>query len=302
MAHKAPIFIYGIMKRSGTNYLQDLLCLHPDCAAGSVSENFFLEAAELLEDYTEITEENMIVECTPEEKRGVRRRLCGSIGTGLTRFLYDGMPPHPGRDVRLVSKTPSVRNIEKHRKFFPGTRFVLIVRDGRQVVESYARSYGWTNYEYLIRRWNDGACTVIDLMRQDARHAGDHIIVKYEELYTDTERGMRRVLDFLGLDSTIYDFERAACLPVRGSSVFRGEKKELHWAPVERTTAFDPLDRAAGWGRKMHERFNWLAGGSMRALGYAERKYEGKRVLWRLWNLVMDIVWVLRKAAKRMLK
>lgn len=39
-----PIFIHGILPRSGTNFLWDLLRLHPDCAPARVpvDEDWFL--------------------------------------------------------------------------------------------------------------------------------------------------------------------------------------------------------------------------------------------------------------------
>ena len=46
-----PIFILGITPRSGTNFLQDILCLHPDCGAGPVREDFLLHYADFIQNY-----------------------------------------------------------------------------------------------------------------------------------------------------------------------------------------------------------------------------------------------------------
>ena len=43
-----PIFILGISQRSGTNFLSDLLALHPDCDATLIPEDFFVAHADLL--------------------------------------------------------------------------------------------------------------------------------------------------------------------------------------------------------------------------------------------------------------
>jgi len=45
-----PIFIHGILPRSGTNFIWDLLLLHPDCSRGRepVNEDLFLEHSEHL--------------------------------------------------------------------------------------------------------------------------------------------------------------------------------------------------------------------------------------------------------------
>ena len=46
-----PIFILGITPRSGTNFLQDILCFHPDCGAGPVREYFLLHYASFSKNY-----------------------------------------------------------------------------------------------------------------------------------------------------------------------------------------------------------------------------------------------------------
>ena len=45
-----PIFIHGLLPRSGTNFLCDLLLLHPDCAPAiePVHEDLFLEHSDHL--------------------------------------------------------------------------------------------------------------------------------------------------------------------------------------------------------------------------------------------------------------
>ena len=49
-----PIFILGISQRSGTNFLFNLLGLHPDCErVGPIWENFLLNDAQLLVDYAD---------------------------------------------------------------------------------------------------------------------------------------------------------------------------------------------------------------------------------------------------------
>ena len=49
-----PIFILGIMPRSGTNYLWDLLRVHPACAPARepIREDFFIEESDDLLAFT----------------------------------------------------------------------------------------------------------------------------------------------------------------------------------------------------------------------------------------------------------
>ena len=44
-----PIFILGIMPRSGTNFLHQLITLHPACVSSPVWEDFLIYPAPLLD-------------------------------------------------------------------------------------------------------------------------------------------------------------------------------------------------------------------------------------------------------------
>jgi hypothetical protein len=95
------------------------------------------------------------------------------------------------------------------------------------------------------------------------------LLVRYEDLLDDLEGSMRRVLGYLGLDPELFDFDRAAGMPVRGSSVFFGPGRHgVHWDPVEKTSEFDPKQRWRSWRPDMLERFEWIAGEQLRYFGY----------------------------------
>lgn len=298
MENKSPIFIHGIMKRSGTNFLCDLVCLHPDCVPTGISENFFLENADILKEYVDATKAQMVVEGDPGERARIKERLCEYLGEGLIRFLGAATGGRAEEGKRMVAKTPSGKNLELFSDLFPWGKMLIIVRDGRAVVESYAKSYGWTNYECLMRRWAEAAGSLVEFDRKTMSCDREYLIVKYEHLYRDTEKEMRRILGFLGLDPALYDFKAAGSLPVRGSSVFRGGKENLHWDPVEKTPEFDPLARASGWGKIKRERFDWVAGRGMKELGYEEGKSPAGRSLWIVWNSVMDLAVKVRMMGK----
>ena len=45
---RAPIFVHGILGRSGTNYLTEMLALHPACAVSRIPEDWLLAKSECL--------------------------------------------------------------------------------------------------------------------------------------------------------------------------------------------------------------------------------------------------------------
>jgi hypothetical protein len=187
--------------------------------------------------------------------------LSASIGSGLLGFLT------ADEDRRLVTKNPSVANVDGVFTLFPTAQVIVLVRDGRAVVESCVRTFGW-DFDLAARRWSAAVDTALRFM--DGRSPDDPSVqlVRYEDLVVDPGRQMTQLLSFLGLDTSGFDLSAAERLPVRGSSVFRGGESQVHWEPVERTRDFDPLHRWAHWPAELHRRFAWLAGQQQVALGY----------------------------------
>jgi hypothetical protein len=260
---RLPIFILGIAQRSGTNYLHDLLALHPDCA---------MRKPPTLEDYLLRHSDHLLAyagSLSPfwEEHwkfGGQEAALLQALGDGLASFLAAAAP---GK--RVLTKTPSVYNIDHLPKLFPHAHLLILVRDGRAVAESTYRSFQ-RSYEYTARMWAYGAKLIRSFLEaREAYQPRKHLLVRYEDLVRDTRGEMRKILDFLELDADAYDFDAAENIPVRGSSVHRGSTEKLHWDPVQKTENFKPLNRFAHWSQGMHNRFNWIAGKELEYFGYS---------------------------------
>ncbi len=216
------------------------------------------------------------------------------------------------RQRRLVTKTPSVKNLGLFFKLFPAGQLVILIRDGRSVVESSAKTFDQP-YGYAAREWARAARIIQDFQAENP--GGAYLLVRYEDLYNHVERELRRIFDYLGLDPNSYDYSAAGNLPVRGSSTLRGNGTSsrqscvangIHWNPVEKPAAFNPVDRWSNWNRKKHERFNWLAGKYLSRFGYALKTYPRGGWLWCARNVVLDLshleaaVWLLRRALRRL--
>jgi hypothetical protein len=257
-----PILIFGLTPRTGTNYLWDLLCLHSACAPGRepIREDFFVECSDLLTDFVGSVRSRWDPTWGAVSEQTVAD-LCASLGAGLIDFLT------VDADRRLVTKNPSVTGIDQVFTFFPTAQVIVLVRDGRAVVESCVRTFGW-DADLAARRWATAATVALRFLDGRAADDLDVRMVRYEDLVADPRRQMTRLLSFLGLDTADYDMSTVERLPVRGSSVFLGGKAQVHWEPVERTRDFDPLHRWAHWPAELHRRFAWLAGQQQVALGY----------------------------------
>jgi protein-tyrosine sulfotransferase len=291
-----PIFIAGISTRSGTNFLYDLLRLHPDCGGPATNwEDSSLSKAEHLVRYVEVVTGGW-------RRHGadprVEDRLYEHLGNGIVSVLASQV-----KDKRLVTKGPFVRNLDYFFKLFPRAYLLILVRDGRAVVESRVKTFG-ESYETAMRYWANAADTILRFNQVARGSHVNYLVVKYEDLFNDPKHEITRILSFLGLEQEEYDFDAAINLPVRGSSVFRGTRpKEYHWDPVEKTPDFNPVGRWNKWSRSNHERFNWIAGQQLVALGYEKKQIaEDRDLLWTAWNKALDVRWQLKEFYRSLVK
>jgi hypothetical protein len=289
-----PIFILGIMPRSGTNYLMDLLCMHPRCAPASspVQENFFLEPSDHLLAYTRDVRARWDPMWGAFDDE-LMRRFHESLGDGLLSFLWGE------RDRRLVAKTPSVQHIDRFFTFFPRARLLILVRDGRSVVQSCMSTFGW-DFDRAARSWVAAADEIRRFQGKQRTENERYLLVRYEDLLDDLNGSLSDILRFAGLDQDAFDFVAAADLPVRGSSAYFGPgRTSVHWEPVPKGPDFDPRERWRSWSPEMHERFEWIAGRQLSDYGYASSAdgIRGARKMLR--HRIMDGRWRAKTAVKR---
>jgi protein-tyrosine sulfotransferase len=304
-----PVFILGIAERSGTNYLQDLLRLHPDCDVDGLEleEDHFVAYADLLVRYVNLASKQWKSRWGQAELQRERDMLCQCIGDGLVSYLrlqvkhrrrLTGTAP-VAKPVRvLVTKTPDVTNLHLFFKFFPNAELLILVRDGRAVVESAVRTF-YRNFADETRKWAARATAIQRFVESESSSERKYLIVRYEDLYTQTNDELRKIMSFLRMDPALYDFEAAINLPVRGSSSLRQEGAEwrqsfvapgIHWNPVPKGPEFKPLERWRNWSRAAHQRFNWIAGKCLPLFGYEMELDLGNRWLWVMWNMALDFL------------
>jgi hypothetical protein len=301
-AQPRPIFILGISVRSGTTYLQDLLRVHPDCDVDGIEleEDHFLGYADLLVEYAKRV--TSYWKSGPEQLQRERELVCQCIGDGLLSYLR--LQVRNRREMAgqghekplraLVTKTPSISNLNLFFNIFPNADLLILLRDGRSVTESSVKSF-YRSFVEEARRWASG-CAQIKRFTE-ANRGGRFLVVRYEDLYSKTETEVHRILEFLRLDAAAYDFAAAMNLPVRGSSTLRQNGAEwsqtsvapgIHWSPVPKAPDFRPLERWSHWNRAQHERFNWIAASWLEYFGYELKSYRGNRWFWTVWNVALD--------------
>ena len=168
---------------------------------------------------------------------------------------------------RLLTKTPSVENLDQFFHYFPTAYLVILIRDGRSVVYSMMNSFDW-DFEFAVHRWVKAAEIICEFDFKNKGKNNNYIIVKYENLFTDRENELRKLMNFLNLDPEKYDFDQVIHLPVYGSSEIKKTEGWIHWNAIKQNDNFEPLKRWEDWDKKLHNRFNWIAAEAMNKLGY----------------------------------
>jgi hypothetical protein len=288
--HK-PIILLSACPRSGSNYLENLLSLHPQCRKSKIPEDFFLANSETLLNFCRSVADSW--DDWWVQRLGGPSRLAMHIGTALLRFADPGPEEEgPVSDFRLMLRSPTTEGIAATTTLFPDARVLVLVRDGPPTVESGRRSFGWP-YEEAMLAWRQSVRRVLSFL---ASADGPRCqLIRFEDLTADPAREIARVIAFLGLDPALYPFNRVDEIPVFGSSSFgRTEGEGVHWRPVPKDSSFDPLARAQSWPAHRLARFAWLAGAEQRKLGY---RVHPLSPMGRVWSVVLDGIYGVRRIA-----
>jgi hypothetical protein len=270
-----PIFIQGILGRSGTNYLARLLDLHPDCQLAPIPEDWLLAESHHIMRFARAVSERWHRNPTWDIPPDLEAQLVRRIGAGMQTVLGARI-----NGKRVVTKTPNVQWLENFFQLFPEASLLILVRDGRSIAESAKRSFGHEPSQ-VARWWAWGARQILSFDRAN-RGRSNYRLVRYEDLAADPKAEMAKILRALDLDLDAYDFSQIESLPVFGSGNVRNEAGEWEWKISPPNPDTGRVERWQDWSREEHERFNWITGDALRAFGYEPRRFGGNRIIWWL--------------------
>lgn len=280
MMTKIPVFIIGINPRSGTNYLYQILALHPDCVQSKhYGEDFIIYGIEkYLEFYKIVTNK------WAQDWNNDTSEFKKSLEFGLLNYLDPG-----GSDAKyVITKTPHPDNSELFLEAFSEGYMIIITRKGQDLVQSFIKTFN-SRFDDATRGWTRGAeCIHKVITNKKLMDSGRVITIKYEDLYQNNEETMIKLLNFLKLDITKYDFQKSKNFDVIGSSTFKGTSEKATWTPIPKNESFNPLGRFKHWSKFRHYRFNFMAGKLSTELGY-ELYHNSKNPVYYAYNFVLSI-------------
>jgi protein-tyrosine sulfotransferase len=254
------IMVHGVMQRSGTRYLGELMKLHPDVCVypRGFIELPFLNQAEAIR----IIQARFLGAFAPNREGIGADDFLPLFGASFIAYVYGAVPD--GRTALLAM--PDVSSLAYFPFLLPYERPLLLMRDGRDVAESMVRSWPDFPFDEACIRWNRAARI---MLMQQKLHANDGWkIFRYEDAVNNTRRFIEEVCEYCDLDAARYPYDRLGEVPVVGSSEFKPEGR-VTWEPIAKPSDFKPIGRWQSWTEKQTRTFKRIAGRTLIEAGYA---------------------------------
>jgi protein-tyrosine sulfotransferase len=264
-AERGPaIFIQGIMPRSGTVYVGELLRRHPDLYAFP-HQLWEVPALQLVDGVAQLQSEFLQAYEMNQGKMGEGDFL-PLFGASLLAYLHLPIPP----EQRLLAKMPSVQYLSHFFAMFPHENLLILVRDGRDVVHSTLRTWPHLNFIQVCLRWNRSAQAVLNTCEQlRARQATGYWLAHYEMALQNPEAFVREACRHLGLDENRYPYDLIDNVRVIGSSKLEPQHN-VSWRHLKKPKNFRPMEYWKEWSALKKKLFKLIAGRSLMELGYCK--------------------------------
>lgn len=260
------IVIQGIMPRSGTVYVGELLRRHPTLYAFP-HQLWEFPALQLAGDIRKL-QEAFLRGYKPNRGKLAEDDFLPLIGAALIAYLYEPVPPQR----RVLAKMAGVQYLTLFFSMFPHENLLILIRDGRDLVHSTLRTWPRLNFIQVCLRWNRSAQVVLrTLERLEGSPDQGYWMAKYEDSLEDPYTFVKEACRRFGLDERCYPFEQIDEIRVIGSSKLEHERqKEVTWRHLQRPAGFRPMDYWKQWSALKKLIFKAIAGRSLIELGYCE--------------------------------
>lgn len=266
--YQPAIFIHGVLPRSGTNYLSDLMKRHKDVF--SYTYHFF--------EFPLLSFTGEVKDLQSDFNRRIARYPGSLKAFEFSAYINAGMMKNlqalSESKKNMLFKYPFVHYLDLFRTFFPRDFLILILRDGRDVVSSSVRTFGTgffkKNFSDYCREWDFATQCILKYCQGNSCSNPRTVVVKYEDLYKDPQTTIHKILHALHLDPKRFDFNGISHQPIRGSSALSNNKGRVTWEPQERQDDFNPIGRWGDWPIRQKRQFKTYAGRSLIAAGYAK--------------------------------
>jgi len=190
-----PIIFVGGMPRSGTTLMRSMLDAHPMVRCGEETR-VVPRMIQMRSAWYRSEKESKRL-----DEAGVTRNV---VDSAVAEFLLEIMTKHGKPAERLCNKDPFTAKYAPYlREIFPGSKHILMIRDGRSVAHSIIThnvtisGYDLKSYKDVIGRWSKA----VEVMRESCKRVGrDNCLeVRYENLILHPRSSLQKIGEFLEL-------------------------------------------------------------------------------------------------------
>lgn len=261
----SPIFIVSPLNRSGTNYLARLLQEVGELEIPKgINEDYLCVYSDMLRDYV-----NQTTRHWSKPYRDPEHPIISELMNGFGEVLLSSLRSKTSENKGMLLKCPRANNINNVFSLFPSARVIVCIRDGRDTIESFVRSFNQYSFKTATKLWVEGceAIQKLQAQHQSDKFSNQILTIKYEDIFSHDTECLSAISSFCNLAEGTLTAEVIADLPIFGSSTNRGATKDLNWDPVTKTTEFQPLGRWNSWGWRKKIMFKAIAGDMLVQMG-----------------------------------
>ena len=257
------IMIFGVLPRSGTVHVGELLGLHPEVAAypNDIWEIPFLDQMPHLAAF----QTGFFARYKQNRQRMPDNEFLPLFGSAFIAYLHSFAPA--GK--RILVKEPRVHYLGYIPAVFPFENLLLLLRDGRDVVQSSLRTWPTMRFEDLCTRWARSAKAMLDFHTSYEQREPSCHLVRFEDVLDNPGGFVRESCRTFKLDDSVYPFDKQKDVTIIGSSTISEEGKVSWFDHVKPPAGFRPKGHWHNWTRNQKKRFKKLAGRALIESGYA---------------------------------
>ena len=271
--HRELVYICSPTQRSGTNFLSNILQLCNDIYIPTgdhlPKEHFIYSHANLLSQYFRKTLgywDKWVKE--KDTLQEIHREMLAYAGDGIINYF---LKEQQNAGQRLLLRTPDSGNLEYFFNLFPNGQVICILRDGRDTVDSFTRSFSgdWA-FKKMCKRWAarvDHIMMIKDQLEK-ANQNRKLLLVKYEELNTAPQRPVEDLLNFLGISKSNFEWDKLKKIPVVGSSTQYEKQTGDFWQPSFKADPKMFSNKWVNWSTRKKRIFKKIAGDQLIKTGY----------------------------------
>ncbi len=276
-------YVAGIYQRIGTNFIGRILINHKEmCRPGGHWELPILDVSdEYLSLFNHFSSKR-----TNNRLNYKIEDFCRVFGEGVMQLMYERVKINIDAKY-IVQKNPGTVGLANFKLFFPEAKLLILIRDGKDVMNSYLSASNFAGKKFnprryytayiFCKRFRDSALRILDFLKTKPENT---LLVKYEDLTNDLNPQLFRIAEFLEIEPYQEWIDGCMKISVKGSTFYNKASEEdkfeekgnsTNWIDNKKTENFKPVGRYKKFLNKLDLYiFNSVVGKWNKELGYLE--------------------------------